>query len=63
MVLDHQNRIMLVMTPREEEDQKRLHFQNPPLWMVCLLAYMSHSQMLGKFEYGGGPIFKVVIEC
>ena len=25
--------------------------------------YMSHSQMLGKFEYGGGPIFKVVIEC
>ena len=24
---------------------------------------MSHSQMLGKFEYGGGPIFKVVIEC
>ena len=27
------------------------------------LAYMSHSQMLGKFEYGGGPIFKVVLEC
>ena len=26
-------------------------------------ADMSHSQMLGKFEYGGGPIFKVVIEC
>ena len=25
--------------------------------------YMSHSQMLGKFEYGGGPIFKVVLEC
>ena len=24
---------------------------------------MSHSQMLGKFEYGGGPIFKVVLEC
>ena len=23
----------------------------------------SHSQMLGKFEYGGGPIFKVVLEC
>ena len=22
----------------------------------------SHSQMLGKFEYGGGPIFKVVLE-
>ena len=25
--------------------------------------YMSHSQMLGEFEYGGGPIFKVVLEC
>ena len=24
---------------------------------------MSHSQMLGKFEYTGGPIFKVVLEC
>ena len=24
---------------------------------------MSHSQMLGKFEYGGGPIFKVLLEC
>ena len=25
--------------------------------------YMSHSQMLGKVECGGGPIFKVVLEC
>ena len=40
MVLDHHSRIMLMMTPRQEEDQKRLHFQNPPLWMVCLLAYI-----------------------
>ena len=24
---------------------------------------MTHSQMLGKVEYGGGPIFKVVLEC
>ena len=23
----------------------------------------SHSQMLGKVEFGGGPIFKVVLEC
>ena len=23
----------------------------------------SHLLLLGKFEYGGGPIFKVVIEC
>ena len=25
------------------------------------LLQMSHSQMLGKFKYGGGPIFKVVL--
>ena len=24
---------------------------------------MTHSQMLGKFKYTGGPIFKVVLEC
>ena len=23
----------------------------------------SHLLLLGKFEYGGGPIFKVVLEC
>ena len=23
---------------------------------------MTHSQMLGKVEYGGGPIFKVVLQ-
>ena len=26
-------------------------------------VYMTHSQMLGKVESGGGPIFKVVLEC
>ena len=25
--------------------------------------YTSHLLLLGKFEYGGGPIFKVVLEC
>ena len=25
--------------------------------------HMSHLLLLGKFEYGGGPIFKVVLEC
>ena len=24
---------------------------------------MTYSQMLGKVESGGGPIFKVVLEC
>ena len=26
-------------------------------------TYTSHLLLLGKFEYGGGPIFKVVLEC
>ena len=30
---------------------------------IILGLYMSHSQMLGKVESGGGPIFKVVLEC
>ena len=30
---------------------------------VNVIVYMTHSQMLGKFEYTGGPIFKVVLEC
>ena len=25
--------------------------------------YMTQLLLLGKFEYGGGPIFKVVLEC
>ena len=28
-----------------------------------LQLHMTHSQMLGKVESGGGPIFKVVLEC
>ena len=28
-----------------------------------LIVNTTHSQMLGKFEYTGGPIFKVVLEC
>ena len=27
------------------------------------ILYMSHLLLLGKFKYGGGPIFKVVLEC
>ena len=27
------------------------------------LCNMTHSEMLGKVESGGGPIFKVVLEC
>ena len=31
--------------------------------VVSLLLFMSQLLLLGKFEYGGGPIFKVVLEC
>ena len=27
------------------------------------ICYMTHLLLLGKFEYTGGPIFKVVLEC
>ena len=27
------------------------------------IEYMSQLLLLGKVEYGGGPIFKVVLEC
>ena len=30
---------------------------------IAAKSYMSHLLLLGKFEYGGGPIFKVVLEC
>ena len=31
--------------------------------VVHINVVMTHSQMLGKFEYTRGPIFKVVLEC
>ena len=34
------------------------------IYMIYMnIIYMSHLLLLGKFEYGGGPIFKVVLEC
>ena len=30
---------------------------------LYLLLYMTQLLLLGKFEYTGGPIFKVVLEC
>ena len=27
------------------------------------ISYMTQLLLLGKVEYGGGPIFKVVLEC
>ena len=31
--------------------------------IVNVVGYMSQLLLLGKVEYGGGPIFKVVLEC
>ena len=38
---------------------------NMPKYIASCLGDMAMSQLLllGKFEYGGGPIFKVVLEC
>ena len=32
---------------------------------ICFMThiYMTQLLLLGKVEYGGGPIFKVVLEC
>ena len=54
-----------------------LVLQNSILTLLLKIAYnredeiklltakvsMSHLLLLGKFEYTGGPIFKVVLEC
>ena len=45
----------------EETHQTNPNAPRYPL--VDIDVDMTHSQMLGKFEYTGGPIFKVVLEC
>ena len=53
-------------TPRVHDHRARpnvllLKQKLGPITMLDL--DMTHSQMLGKFEYTRGPIFKVVLEC
>ena len=43
--------VVVVSVPVEKE----LH--------ILHILHMSHLLLLGKFECGGGPIFKVVLEC
>ena len=42
-------------------------FVRPSPFLTCIthacIIDTTHSQMLGKFEYTRGPIFKVVLEC
>ena len=40
----------------------RFHDKNDG-FILFIYICMTHSQMLGKVEYGWGPIFKVVLEC
>ena len=58
MVFNENNKLILIYLLRRNCLLDRMvcfHFRN--------VLYMSHSQILGKFEYGWGPIFKVVLEC
>ena len=42
----------------------QLYDLSPLHWDLCNdHPYMSQLLLLGKFEYTGGPIFKVVLEC
>ena len=38
-------------------------FYSEPQATTNFMVHMSQMLLLGKFEYGGGPIFKVVLEC
>ena len=43
---------------------KRLHLvEVSKNFFLTFDLLTSHSQILVKVEYGGGPIFKVVVEC
>ena len=41
----------------------RLPWSNLALGWAFLQSHMTQLLLLGKFEYTGGPIFKVVLEC
>ena len=45
--------------PREIQDIQ----EKTKDWPSILIMHMSQLLLLGKVEYGGGPIFKVVLEC
>ena len=59
----HQALVEPVQVHHELQGQLGLQGELQPLQQQQAVADMSHSQMLGKVEYGGGPIFKVVLEC
>ena len=71
--LAEQDEIMVGGLCPQAENVAECEEQLPNFWesiaVVLWPAYyspevhMSQLLLLGKFEYGGGPIFKVVLEC
>ena len=52
------------MRNRERKGEKYLEKENIYWWRRKVeKGNMSQLLLLGKFEYTGGPIFKVVLEC
>jgi len=41
----------------------RVDEESSPALLRYSQPYMTQLLLLGKFEYTGGPIFKVVLEC
>ena len=52
----------ILVAPANQRRRRRLKTSVQSA-IVFSVYVMSHSQMLGKVESGGGPIFKVVLEC
>ena len=46
-----------------QENKQADRFCNVVIDNWNTFSYMSQLLLLGKFEYGGGLIFKVVLEC
>ena len=46
-----------------EETNPEGHFFQDIFTVGTNIGYTSQLLLLGKVEYGGGPIFKVVLEC
>ena len=48
-------------------EDDNIHTNGKEIWDHCVFSfeytYMTQLLLLGKVEYGGGPIFKMVLEC
>ena len=63
-VIEHQNHTDLLYIGHWTHHDTEMFFYNVGgRTSIVRAVCMTHSQMLGKFEYTRGPIFKVVLEC